>query len=68
LATGGTRETWYFPATGGDLLSRVSTREPSDQFLFRDGSVATATFETGDFGGKDLRGAGTVDAVSLSGR
>lgn len=51
LATGKTQgETWYFPATGGDRLSRLDPREPFlIQFLFRDGSVATATFEAGDF-------------------
>lgn len=51
LATGKTQgETWYFPATAGDRLSRLDPREPFlIEFLFRDGSVATATFEAGDF-------------------
>ncbi|MES2860777.1 MAG: hypothetical protein V4701_04860 [Pseudomonadota bacterium] len=51
LATGRAQgETWYFPTTGGDRLARLDPREPFlVQFLFRDGSVATATFEAGDF-------------------
>lgn len=51
LATGQSQgETWTFPATGGDRLSRLDPREPFlIEFLFRDGSVATATFEAGDF-------------------
>ena len=51
LATGKTQgETWTFPAYGGDRLSRLDPREPFlIEFLFRDGSVATATFEAGDF-------------------
>ena len=51
LTTGKTQgETWYFPANGGDRLSRLDPREPFlIEFLFRDGSVATATFEAGDF-------------------
>ena len=52
LAMGQTQgETWTFPASGGDRLSRLDPREPFlIEFLFRDGSVATATFEAGDFG------------------
>ncbi len=52
LASGQTQgETWTFPASGGDRLSRLDPREPFlIEFLFRDGSVATATFEAGDFG------------------
>ena len=51
LVTGKTQgETWSFPAAGGDQLSRLDPREPFlIEFLFRDGSVATATFEAGDF-------------------
>ena len=51
LATGRTQgEVWTFPAYGGDRLSRLDPREPFlIEFLFRDGSVATATFEAGDF-------------------
>lgn len=51
LAIGRTQgEIWTFPATGGDRLSRLDPREPFlVEFLFRDGSVATTTFEAGDF-------------------
>ena len=51
LAMGETQgETWTFPAAGGDRLARLDPREPFlIEFLFRDGSVATATFEAGDF-------------------
>ncbi len=51
LATGKTQgEVWTFPPSGGDRLSRLDPREPFlIEFLFRDGSVATATFEAGDF-------------------
>ena len=51
LAMGKTQgETWTFPAAGGDRLARLDPREPFlIEFLFRDGSVATATFEAGDF-------------------
>lgn len=51
LAMGKTQgETWTFPAYGGDRLARLDPREPFlIEFLFRDGSVATATFEAGDF-------------------
>ena len=51
LAVGKTQgETWRFPTTAGDQLSRLDPREPFlIEFLFRDGSVATATFEAGDF-------------------
>lgn len=51
LATGKTQgEVWTFPTAGGDRLSRLDPREPFlIEFLFRDGSVATATFEAGDF-------------------
>lgn len=51
LATGKTQgEVWTFPAYGGDRLARLDPREPFlIEFLFRDGSAATATFEAGDF-------------------
>lgn len=51
LAIGRTQgEVWTFPAYGGDRLARLDPREPFlIEFLFRDGSVATATFEAGDF-------------------
>lgn len=51
LATGRTRgEAWTFPASAGDRLARLDPREPFVlEFLFRDGSVASATFEAGDF-------------------
>jgi hypothetical protein len=43
-------ETWTFPVTAGDRLARLDPREPFViEFLFRDGSVATARFEAGDF-------------------
>ncbi|WGM30223.1 hypothetical protein [Brevundimonas sp. NIBR11] len=63
LATGRTQgETWTFPTTGGDRLSRLDPREPFlIEFLFRDGSVATATFEAGDFAaGRAFVAMGTV--------
>ena len=51
LASGKTQgEVWTFPTAGGDRLSRLDPREPFlIEFLFRDGSVATTRFETGDF-------------------
>ena len=51
LATGKTQgEAWTFPATAGDRLSRLDPREPFVvEFLFRDGSIAKAAFEAGDF-------------------
>jgi len=43
-------EIWRFPQTGSDALAALDPREPFlVQFLFRDGSVATTTFEAGDF-------------------
>ncbi|MDP3403775.1 MAG: hypothetical protein Q8S03_03725 [Brevundimonas sp.] len=43
-------EVWTFPATVGEALSRLDPREPFVlEFLFRDGSVAPAVFEAGDF-------------------
>ncbi|WP_269515992.1 hypothetical protein [Brevundimonas subvibrioides] len=51
LATGRTQgEIWRFPQTGADALATLDPREPFlVEFLFRDGSVATTTFEAGDF-------------------
>lgn len=51
LATGQTQgEAWTFPVTAGDRLARLDPREPFVlEFLFRDGSVASASFEAGDF-------------------
>ncbi len=51
LATGQTQgEAWTFADAAGDQLSRLDPREPFVlEFLFRDGSVASATFEAGDF-------------------
>ncbi len=51
LATGRKQgEIWTFPATAGDRLARLDPREPFVlEFLFRDGSVAPAVFEAGDF-------------------
>lgn len=51
LATGHKQgEAWIFPATAGDRLARLDPREPFVlEFLFRDGSVASAVFEAGDF-------------------
>ncbi|MBU2378230.1 MAG: hypothetical protein KJ824_03615, partial [Alphaproteobacteria bacterium] len=63
LAAGKTQgETWTFPATGADRLSRLDPREPFlIQFLFRDGSIATATFEAGDFAAaRAFVGLGTI--------
>jgi hypothetical protein len=43
-------ETWSFPDMGADALAALDPREPFlIQFLFRDGSIATARFEAGDF-------------------
>lgn len=51
LTSGKTQgELWTFPGYGADRLARLDPREPFlIEFLFRDGSVATATFEAGDF-------------------
>lgn len=51
LAGGRTQgEAWSFPASAGDRVARLDPREPfMIEFLFRDGSVARATFEAGDF-------------------
>jgi hypothetical protein len=51
LATGRTQgETWTFAPAAGDALARLDPREPFVlEFLFRDGSIASATFEAGDF-------------------
>lgn len=43
-------EAWRFPASAGEMLEDLDPREPFlVQFLFRDGSIATARFEVGDF-------------------
>ena len=51
LPRGRTRgEAWRFPEAGADAVAALDPREPLlIQFLFRDGSVATARFEAGDF-------------------
>ncbi|WP_050762476.1 hypothetical protein [Brevundimonas subvibrioides] len=55
-------EIWRFPQTGSDALAALDPREPFlVQFLFRDGSVATTTFEAGDFAAaRAFVGLGTV--------
>jgi hypothetical protein len=41
---------WIFPATAADAISTLDPREVFVvEFLFRDGSLARSTFETGDF-------------------
>lgn len=41
---------WVFPTSAADALSALDPREIfTVEFLFRDGSVARSTFETGDF-------------------
>jgi hypothetical protein len=41
---------WLFPATAADAVSALDPREIFIvEFLFRDGSVARSSFETGDF-------------------
>ncbi|HEY0599097.1 hypothetical protein [Brevundimonas sp.] len=43
-------EAWRFPAAAADRLARLDPRETFlVEFHFRDGSVATARFEAGDF-------------------
>jgi len=43
-------QAWVFPATAADALSALDPREIFVvEYLFRDGSVARSTFETGDF-------------------
>ena len=52
LRAGGRRtgEAWRFPAAVADALERLDPRETfAVEFHFRDGSVATAKFEAGDF-------------------
>jgi len=51
LAEGRTQgQAWIFPASTAEALSRLDPREPFVmEFLFRDDSVARATFEAGDF-------------------
>ena len=55
-------EIWRFPQGGADALAALDPREPFlVQFLFRDGSVATTTFEAGDFAAaRAFVGLGTV--------
>jgi len=63
LATGQTQgEIWRFPQSAGDALAALDPREPFlVQFLFRDGSVATTSFEAGDFAAaRAFVGLGTV--------
>lgn len=46
-----TGQAWVFPATAADALSHLDPREVFVvEFVFRDGSIATSTFEAGDFG------------------
>lgn len=43
-------EAWIFPAETGEALARLDPREPFVvEFLFRDDSRTSATFEAGDF-------------------
>ncbi|MNH95251.1 hypothetical protein D3C73_478870 [compost metagenome] len=51
LAEGARRgEAWIFPAEAAEALAGLDPREPFlIEFLFRDDSVATARFTTGDF-------------------
>jgi hypothetical protein len=51
IAEGRTQgEAWRFPDVGTEALTALDPREPFlIQFLFRDGSIATARFEAGDF-------------------
>ncbi|MGV8928878.1 MAG: hypothetical protein ACOH1E_03945 [Brevundimonas sp.] len=45
-----TGEAWRFPASAAEALERLDPRETfAIEFHFRDGSVATAKFEAGDF-------------------
>jgi hypothetical protein len=45
-----TGEAWRFPAATAAALERLDPRETfAVEFHFRDGSVATAKFEAGDF-------------------
>ena len=55
-------QAWIFPATAAAALERLDPREPFlIEFLFRDGSVATARFEAGDFAaGRAFIGMGTL--------
>jgi hypothetical protein len=53
---------WRFPAEATDLIARLDPREAfAVEFLFRDDSVARATFEAGDF----AAGRAFVDMGSL---
>jgi hypothetical protein len=55
-------EAWRFPSAAGEMLEDLDPREPFlVQFLFRDGSIATARFEVGDFAAaRAFVGLGTV--------
>jgi hypothetical protein len=45
-----TGQMWLFPLSAADAVSTLDPREVFVvEFLFRDGSVARSTFETGDF-------------------
>ncbi|WP_395944533.1 hypothetical protein [Brevundimonas sp.] len=45
-----TGQAWVFPAQAADALAALDPREIfTVEFVFRDGSVARSTFETGDF-------------------
>lgn len=45
-----TGQAWRFPAEAAEALATLDPREPfALEFLFRDGSVARARFEAGDF-------------------
>ncbi|HYC96777.1 hypothetical protein [Brevundimonas sp.] len=55
-------EAWRFPASAADRLARLDPRETFlVEFHFRDGSVATARFEAGDFAaGRAFMGMGAL--------
>ena len=55
-------QAWAFPAAAADALAALDPREPFVvEFLFRDDSVARATFEAGDFAaGRAFIGMGSL--------
>lgn len=55
-------QAWLFPTAAADALAGLDPREPFViEFLFRDDSVATATFEAGDFAaGRAFIGMGSL--------
>ncbi|MDP3802907.1 hypothetical protein [Brevundimonas sp.] len=57
-----TGEAWRFPASAAAALERLDPRETfAVEFHFRDGSVATASFEAGDFAaGRAFLAMGTL--------